>query len=412
MLIQFNFKNYKSYKDENSLDMTATSIKEHPYNLILLPNGEEYIKTAAIYGANASGKSGVIEAFAYMANLVLSSLKKESEGKGIPIKRFAFDKLSRNGKSEFEVFFRHKDKEYQYGFVVDNKKVHEEWLYKRDFRSKYKYNTLFERKDDKIHCTNLLRGAEKFVDHVEDSTLFLSLIAILKISDAKVVYNWFFNTEVIDFSHSFFEDFMTDYITEKAFEDKDFQHAIVQFLKAVDVGIEGIRIEKLKRLSNNDDSMIYKVYSQHKTTDGSSIVEIPFTEESGGTQKMFCLFHFIYETIKEGSTIFIDELDAKLHPLLLRYVINMFHNPEINKNNAQLIYTTHDMYTLTRDIFRRDQIWFSEKDSSGVSKLYSLAEFKLEGNKKVRNDASYSKDYISGRYGAVPLLKEFKILGD
>ena len=412
MLIQFNFKNYKSYKDENSLDMTATSIKEHPYNLISLQNGEEYIKTAAIYGANASGKSCIIEAFAFMARWVLSSLRKESEEKGIPVKRFAFDKLSRNGKSEFEVFFRYKDKEYQYGFVVDNKKVHEEWLYKRDFRSKYKYNTLFERKDDKIYCTKLLKGAEKFVEHVGDSTLFLSLISFLKINDAKVVYNWFLNTEVIDFSHSFFEDFMKDYITEKAFEDNDFQNAIVKFLKAVDMGIEGIRIEKIKRLSNNDDSIIYKVYSQHKTTDGSSIVEIPFTEESGGTQKMFCLFHFIYEAIKQGNTIFVDELDAKLHPLLLRYVINMFHNPEINKNNAQLIYTTHDMYTLTRDIFRRDQIWFSEKDSNGVSKLYSLAEFKLEGNKKVRNDASYNKDYISGRYGAVPILKEFKILGD
>lgn len=412
MLIQFNFKNFKSYKDENSLDMTATSIKEHPYNLISLPNGEEYIKTAAIYGANASGKSGVIEAFALMSHLVYSSFRKESEGKGIPIKRFAFDKLSRNGKSEFEVFFRHKDKEYQYGFVIDNKKVHGEWLYKRDFRSKLKYNTLFERKDDKIQCTNFLKGAEKFVDHVEDSTLFLSLISNLKINDAKVVYNWFLSIEVIDFSHSIFEDFMTDYITEKAFEDENYQYAIEQFLKAVDVGIEGIRIEKLKRLSNSDDSVIYKIYSKHKTADGSSIVELPFIEESGGTQKMFCLFHFLYEAIKEGNTLFIDELDAKLHPLLLRYVINMFHNPEINKNNAQLIYTTHDTYTLTREILRRDQIWFTEKDANGVSKLYSLAEFKLDGDKKVRNDASYNKDYLSGRYGAVPLLKEFHILED
>jgi len=410
--MQFNFKNYKSFKGENSLDMSATSIIEHPYNLTTFANGEKYIKTAAIYGANASGKSGVIEAFQFMTRLIFNSLTGEKVDKGIPLKRFAFDKVTKDGKSEFEVFFRHKEKEFQYGFVVDNKKIHEEWLYKRDLRAKSKYNTLFERNDNKIQCSKYLKGAEKFIEHVEISTLFLSLLSKVKITDAKIVFDWFYNTDVVDFSHSFFEDIVTDYLISRAFEDKNYKVAIEDFLKKIDTGIEGIRIEKVKSLSNVDEEPNFKVYSKHRTADGESISEIPFTEESSGTQKMFCLFHFLYMAIQKGNTLLIDELDAKLHPLLLRYIINMFHNPTINKSNAQLIYTSHDPYTLTRETFRRDQIWFTEKDNNGVSKLYSLAEFKLDGNKKVRNDASYNKDYLSGRYGAIPLLKEFLTLED
>ena len=117
---------------------------------------------------------------------------------------------------------------------------------------------------------------------------------------------------------------------------------------------------------------------------------------------MFCLFDFLWDVMKKGSVLFIDELNAKLHPILVRYIINMFHAPNINENNAQLVFTTHDTFTLTRDVFRRDEIWFVEKDVAGVSNLYSLAEYKLEDDSKVRNDATYSKDYLSGRYGLFP----------
>lgn len=398
--------------------MTFTTIQEHPYNLITLPTGEKFLKTAAIYGANASGKSALLDAFQFMRRFVLSSFTKENMGNGIPIKgipinRFVLDKTAKTGKSEFEVFFRYKEKEYQYGFVVDNKKVHEEWLYKRDFRGKTKYNTLFERKDEKIRCTKHLKGAEKFVEHVEEATLFLSMISNLKINDAKIVFDWFLTTIIIDFSHSSIEDFITECMTKIALTHENYQSIIEEFLKAIDTGIEGIRVTKIQDPSDSDGENIkYRIYSKHKTLDDGGIIEIPFTEESSGTQKMYCLFFFLYMAIKNGNTLFVDELDAKLHPILLRYIINMFHSTDINKNNSQLIYTTHDPYTLTREIFRRDQIWFAEKDSNGISKLYSLAEFKLDGDKKVRNDASYNKDYLSGRYGAIPILKEFQLWED
>ena len=206
------------------------------------------------------------------------------------------------------------------------------------------------------------------------------------------------------------ESIISRYLPVKELTDKNYSNDFEKFLKLIDVGIDGVRIEEIKHVSDENDNSVYKVYSKHKTLEGNSYVEIPFSEESSGTQKLFCLYSFLHDCINKGNTLFIDELDAKLHPLLLKYILNIFHNPSINKKNAQLIYTTHDVYTLTKDTFRRDQIWFSEKDKRGVSSLYSLAEYKFDNDKKVRNDATYNKDYLAGRYGAVPLLKEFNIL--
>ena len=408
MLIQFNFKNFKGFKEETSLDMTAaTLLQEHPYNLII-GKEESYIKVAAIYGANGSGKSSIVQAFDFMRKWVLTSFKKESEKKGIPVKRFAFDNTSRNKTAEFEVFFMHNSNEYQYGFTVDNKKVHEEWLYKRDFRGKGKYKTLFERSGDKIECSNLLKGAEALSEFVEESTLFLSMIASAKINYAKDVFHWFIATEVIDFGDIILELVMNKMLPANI-EDENYLSGIRDFLKSVDINIDGIRVEKKK---NFDDEYEYKIYSKHLSKDKKTPYEIPFTEESSGTQKMFALYTYIVNAMNNGDTLIVDELDAKLHPLLLRYIINMFHNEDINKNGAQLVYTTHDNYTLSREIFRRDQVWFVEKDENAVSELYSLSELKLDDNKKVRNDATYNKQYLLGRYGAVPILKGFDMLGN
>lgn len=409
MLIQFNFRNFKSYRDEVSLDMTATSVKEHPYNIITNSKGERYIKVAAIYGANASGKTGVIDAFNFMRHFVLTSFKRESEGKDIPLKRFAFDKSSTNGKSDFEVFFVYKNSEYQYGFTLDNKKVYEEWLYKRDYRYKAKYNTLFERSGGKIQCGENLKDANALVNLVEESTLFLSFISNARIKEAKNVYEWFLYTPVIMGFGDAIMELVTRVLPLEELKDEKYQRNFEKFLKAIDVGIDGIRIEEIKDTSD-DRKPVYKVYSKHKNNSGDGYIEIPFSEESSGTQKLFGIYAYLIECLRQGNTLFVDELDAKLHPLLLRYIINMFNNPNINKNNAQLIYTTHDTCTLKKETFRRDQIWFSEKDENGVSSLYSLVEYKLDDDKKVRNDATYDKDYLAGRYGAVPLLREFNIL--
>ena len=408
MLIQFNFKNYKGFKYDTSLDMTATALKEHQYNLINA-NNEKILKIAAIYGANASGKSTVIEAFGFMSNFVINSFKYSTSNMDIPLKRFAFDKNSKQEPSEFEVFIKYKEDEYQYGFKLDNKKILEEWLYKRDFRSKKtpKYKTLFERDGKKIECAPQLKEAKSLAIITEDNTLFLSICSNAKIPYVKDVMDWFRNTTIVDMGDCEIEGLITRGVSSKI-ENREYQKEIVRFLNAIDINIVDIKVEKINLEGQNSK---YRLYSYHKINDGNELVAIPFYEESSGTQKMFSLYGLFKEAIELGMPILVDELDAKLHPLLMKYVLSMFHSEEINRNGAQLIYTAHDEFTLNKDIFRRDQIWFVEKDIDSVSTLYSLAEYKI-GDKKIRNDASYNKDYLAGKYGAIPILNSFDIIGE
>lgn len=401
MLIQFNFKNFKSFKNETTLDMTATSITEHPYNLIECDNGEKYTKTAAIYGANASGKSSVIEAYSFMRHWVINSFKNASDNENIPFKRFAFDNKSKNELAEFEVFFRDNKKEFQYGFSLDNKKIHEEWMYIKN--SMGKFVPLFERNGSDIECdSKMLKGASNFIPMVKEKTLFLSIISNANIQYATHVSDWFVVNTVIDYGNIMFESALSEFSPN--IEDVKYQEKLTEFLKAIDINIEGIIIEKKQ---NDDDTLDYKIYTKHLIEGGNDYYKLPLSEESSGTQKMFSLFYFLQCALKYGLTVFIDELDSKLHPLLLRYILTMFHDENINNKGGQLIYATHDNYTLTRDIFRRDQIWFVEKDINAVSNLYSLAEYKSEEDKKIRKDASYNKDYLLGKYGAVPILRGY-----
>jgi len=416
MLVQFNFKNYKSFKNETSLDMTASSIKEHPYNLIEMKTGNKYLKVAAIYGANASGKSNIIDAFNFMHYFVLNSLSLEQienrqRKNTIPVRCFAFDGLSREEPSMFEVFFIKDNVEYQYGFAIDRKKIHAEWLYSKSAKSK-KYQTLFFRANNVVECNRKnksIKEADKFIDSVDDTTLFLTLTAKTKIEVSKIIVKWFFDNSVIDFGDFRLESLISRRFSPEILENETYKNKLEQFLIAIDTGIKGIRVERNKE-KNENDSETYQIFSQHGTQEGEGYIEILFADESSGTQKMFCLFDYLWDCLNNGGVLFVDELNAKLHPNLLRYIINIFHDPSLNKNNTQLVYTTHDTFTLTKDVFRRDEIWFVEKDSEGVSKLYSLVEYKLEDDTKVRNDATYSKDYLYGRYGAVPIFKEFSIL--
>lgn len=404
MLIQFNFKNFKSFKDDSSLDMTATSITEHPYNLISSED-EKYIKVAAIYGANASGKSSIIEAFKFMQELVIFSFNRAMTTQDIPIKRFAFDIDALKEPAEFEVFFKHKNNEYQYGFSLDNKKICEEWLYLKKNSGKNKYITLFQRSEGEIKCNSkLLKSVENFIPIVENKTLFLSLISNAKIPYVKDIFEWFL-APVIDYGDINFESNLIKKISP-FIENEKYQKELVSFFRSIDIPIEGIIVEKPK--TENDKT---KIYLKYLMKDKENYYNMPLSEESSGTQKIFSLFNYLRGSLNKGMPIFINQLDSKLHPLLLRYILTMFHDKNINKNGAQLIYVTHDNYTLSKDIFRRDQIWFVEKDANLVSHLYSLVKYKAVDDKKVRKDASYNKDYLLGKYGSVPIIKDYDMLG-
>lgn len=405
MLVQFNFENYKSFLHETSLDMTATVFKEHPYNLINLPcknNKDKYIKVAAIYGANASGKSSVIEAFGFMRFFVQHSFKMAADNKkNIPYKSFAFTKEKK--ASLFEVFFIKNMCEYQYGFEMNHKKIIGEWLYRRPLEEK-DFEPVFERENGEYSFSDTVKSARNFEDTVTDQTLLLSLLSNTKISIMKDVFEWFEDIVVINFGDTIIKHSIT-WNLPLDIEQSELQHEIVQFLNAINVPINRIDFEKVEE----DEEESYRLFSVYYH-DGNEI-RLPFHEESSGTIKMFTLYLHLKHALQNALPVFIDELDAKLHPLLLRYIITMFHDEKKNPNNAQLIYTTHDNYTLTKDIFRRDQIWFVEKQNDLTAELYSLAEYKMV-DKKVRNDATYNKDYLLGKYGGVPILKEFNMWGE
>lgn len=412
MLIRFSFKNFKSFKNENLLDMEATSLKEHEYNIAETDN-INLLKVSAIYGANASGKTNVLQAFDYMKKRILVS---DDSKKSSPIdEENIYSFMINNEPISLEVEILAKNnKIYKYGFEVLKDSIVSEWLYYKRVNKFYK---IFERTKEKVEVDK--KYDNKIGGYILDAnTLFLNLITKLKNnnSDYKNVYNWFVNANYLDLGNPRFEEFINNRISLKILSDEKYKMELLRFIKTFDSGIEGIKTtpDSIEAVKNNNGVIDIEVI--HKGKNGA-IKGFPLYLESNGTRKMFHLFDFFMDALKNGMVLFIDELDAKLHPLLTRYIINLFHNSEINIGNGQLIYSTHDTVNLNKDTFRRDEIWFTEKNRDGISEIYALSDYILEDDeegknktsKKVRNDATYNKDYLTGRYGAIPVLEEFEI---
>lgn len=406
MLIRFSFKNFKSFKNENCLDMEATSLKEHEYNIVKTENGD-YLKIAAIYGANASGKTNVLQAFSYMKKKVLVSDDSRINNNLSEENIFTF--MINNAPISLEVeILAENNKIYKYGFEVLNNAIISEWLYEKRVN---KFYEIFDRTNNNIEVKdnkNKLLG----LANVDEKTLFLNVFAKIDKNneDFNNVYNWFIDANYLDLGDPNFENALNNRISLKIIEDKKYKEELLKFIKTFDATIDSINISpnSLEELKNTNG--VVKVELVHNGEDGNKRA-LPLVLESNGTMKMFHLFDFFMDTLRNGRVLFVDELDAKLHPLLTRYIINLFHNSEKNIGNGQLIYSTHDTVNLNKETFRRDEIWFVEKDKNGVSELYSLSDYIIEdenGNaKKVRNDATYNKDYLTGRYGAIPVLEEF-----
>ena len=409
MLIRFSFKNFKSFKNENCLDMEATSLKEHEYNIAKIENGD-YLKIAAIYGANASGKTNVLQAFSYMKKRILVS--DDSKVNSPMSEENIYSFLINNNPISLEVEILAKNnKIYKYGFEILKDKIISEWLYEKRIN---KFYEIFERNGNNVQ---IMKVKNKLFDlaNIDDKSLFLkSFRAIDKSNeDFNNVYEWFMNSNYLDLGDPNFENALNNRISLKIIEDEKYKNELLKFIKTFDATIDSINISpnSIEELKNTNGAV--KVELVHNGEDGNKKA-LPLTLESNGTMKMFHLFDFFMDTLRNGNVLFVDELDAKLHPLLTRYIINLFHNSEKNIGNGQLIYSTHDTVNLNKDTFRRDEIWFVEKDKNGVSELYSLSDYIIEdenGNaKKVRNDATYNKDYLTGRYGAIPVLEEFDII--
>lgn len=414
MLIQFNFKNYKSFRDEATLDLSAAKMTEFSDRVVCIGN-EKNLTVAAIYGANASGKSNVYNAFQYMTEYIVESFKYGDEEEKFTEYRptpFLFDSKSENIESSFEVYFTipgdKAEKSYNYGFCVGKVGVTEEWLNVKA-KTARKYSPVFYRSEDSLDLTGIPKNSRENIEvALENQVLIVSLGAKLKIVKCKAIRDWFFANQFADFGDVITNFFMSRRLPKEFVEDKNVQKKVVEYFASFDENIKDFHVEKITAEGDSKEDK-YKIDSLHKMIDSNEMAEIPLGMESAGTLKMFALYPELQEVINKGSVFFIDELNARLHPLLVRNFILTFLNPQINVNHAQLVFTTHDTWQLSNQLLRRDEIWFTEKSHQGISTLYSLADFVDKDGTRIRKDESYEKNYLIGKYGAIPTLKSIDI---
>jgi len=423
MLIQFNFKNFKSFRDEVSLDLSATKITEHESHVVDIAN-DKLLKVAAIYGANASGKSNVYDAFDYMTYYVAESFnfggeedsRRKTENSYMKVIPFLFDEKSRDEETTFEVFYvdnaENSGKIYQYGFSLKKDEVVEEWLYSKAKTARNNYRTIFYRKKgEELEMNGFSKNhVENIKASLNKETLIVSLGTKLRVAKLKKVRDWFLNNAILDFGDPAENYFRSRMLPEGFVDSKEVQGNVVKYFASFDDAIQDFHVEELQAEEEKDMGKSYKIDAFHKMADSHKMASIPLKLESSGTLKMFALYPSLKDVLDHGGTLFVDELNARLHPLLVRNIILTFLSPEINTQNAQLVFTTHDIWQFSNELLRRDEIWLVNKNRNGVSELYSLADFKDEEGNKVRRDEALSKKYLTGNFGAIPALKPMKML--
>lgn len=410
MLIQFNFKNYNSFRDEAILDLSATKMTEFSDRVVSV-GSEKILPVAAIYGANASGKSNVYSAFEYMSKYVINSFKygdEEKDFEDIRPKPFLFDASSESADTCFEVYFTvpgdDKERTYNYGFCIGQTGITEEWL---NYKAKTvrKYSPIFYRDSETLDLTGIPKASRENIEvALEKQVLIVSLGAKLRVAKCKLVRDWFLNNEFADFGNIVTNFFLSHVLPKGFVTDETVRKNVVNYFSSFDETIRGFEVTQLPPQEDSKEER-YLIDALHKKIGSDELARIPLSNESAGTLKMFALYPELQEVLQNGGVFCIDELNARLHPLLVRNFVLTFLNPEINVNHAQLIFTTHDTWQLSNQLLRRDEIWFTEKDEVGVSTLYSLADFVDEDGSRIRKDESYEKNYLLGKYGAIPSLK-------
>jgi len=431
MIVEFSLGNYKSYRKIRKFNMVATSDVTHfeeNVATVAMSHGQKdrtinVLKSAVIYGANASGKSNLLNAVKFMKKFVFKSSKDMQIDEEIAVEPCIVAEGSQDKPSHFELNFFDNGVLYRYGFEVTTAAVTSEWLF---FSPKGKEAKLFVREQGKYDMGPYFREGKGLPEKTRDNALFLSVCAQFNGKQSTKILNWFKNLNVI----SGIQDKGYLQFTLSKLNDKDFLENIKNFIRYADLGIEdisfkqrdvalskfpeAIRAKISQEIEKRGDESVKAILQQfhftHAKFNGNTRAEpIAFeqNQESQGTQKLFAIAGPILDTLKFGKTLFIDELDTRLHPLLTQYLIRLFNSRKSNAKNAQLIFATHDTNLLSSRFFRRDQIWFAEKDNLSTTDLYSLSDFKL------RKDATFNKDYIMGKYGAIPYISQNSfILGE
>ena len=435
MLVEFSVENYRSIQEKQTLSMVAADNETMlDSNTFPVPNNDDLrlVTSAAIYGSNASGKSNLLKAIQVLKNLVIKSASRMQIGDKLPVEPFKLNSETAKKPSSFEVIFIHEKIRYEYGVSLNRERVFEEWLiaYRNEVQENWfsrEYlpdNPKFEPNEGyKWSFGKGLKGEKKRIQRfVRSNSLFISHAAQNNHPQLKEVFD-FFQDEInmISLTEGQLREF--DFTIKMCEENHNFREQIVNLLSEADIGISDIRFES-EPMDDNIKLVVQNLFSEefevrknannlleidfmnvitiHKMNDSNSEIELEIEDESAGTKRLFYIAGYLLWVLEYGKVLIIDEIDRSLHPVLSKALIKMFNNPEINKNNAQLIFTTHDTTLLDDETFRPDQIWFTEKDNS-MTKLYSLFDF------RPRENESLQKGYLLGRYGAIPFINGLSI---
>lgn len=403
MILEFSVKNFLSFKEKVTFSMIANSNKELNDNYVEI-GANKVLKSAAIYGANASGKSNLFKILTLVVLMLRSSNSVDINAK-LPLIPFKLDKGSVNKPSEFEIKFILDETRYVYGFIADKDKIYDEYLY---YYPNGRETKIFDRTN--INEYSYTQKDEKILREIEaknaQNKFFLATATNWNFDKTKAAYNFLTNGigtcnnleilknmayKMYETNPDYLKDFAIDFLQKADFNIEDYQISQIdvpgEFLTAIPEFITKTLPDKPKA---------YQVLFKHKNSDNYLSID----EESLGTQMIFAFIPFLADSLKNKKVLIIDELDKSLHPFLVQYIVEIFNDAEINKNGSQLIFNTHDTNLLDLNILRRDQIWFTEKNSeTGESDLYSLSDF------SVRKQENVEKGYMLGRYGAVPFIK-------
>ena len=400
MLCQFSFQNYKSYKSETTFDFQATAIPEFSDSLLTSEKGSALLPVGVIYGPNGGGKSNLLLALSSLISTVVKPIHDlEKSRQEVIIQQrvgytpFLFDEDSRTQPTEFEIFFRQGKNEYRYYLALLNDEVVSESLYWRAIGGK-RTGTVFERERSEIVLGSKINKAS-INRSVNPKMPYLSFLAInYDIPIVAEVQSWFESCIIRSYANPIVDrQIMIS-------RDEIVRKRIIWALNDMGIDMTGYRFDEEER----------QLYTQ-RTVNGK-LYELCFDDESDGTKKLIAALPVILLALQEGRLVIIDELDAKLHPKLLRYIISLFKNKKLNTKGAQLLFTSHDMTTMKNTVFRRDEIWFAASDVNHESEIYSLYEIRREDNKRINNTAVYDKQYLEGRYGADPFLSNMLTGGD
>ncbi|NNE77579.1 MAG: ATP-binding protein [Pricia sp.] len=417
MLVKFTVGNYLSFKDRVSIDFNATSLTEYRSNNIMsIPASNiNLLKSVILFGANSSGKSNLFKAIKFVRRFIQGSSKDSQADEKINVEPFRLSTESLDKPSYFEIEFILDGKKYRYGFEVDDKIVLKEWLFSSGKTKEY---LLFERGNKEITIgSKFNKSSENIIDITRNNALFLSVCAQFNIEIAIEIIKEMGNLKYVSGTN----DHSTIKFTVKLLNDPKYSKTINNFIKGARLGFNEVETEKIEItsemlsesnipkelhkivLENNDDKVIittkHTVFDNNLEPSGSTFFDL-MSNESLGTRKLFSLAGPIVDTIIHGRTLIIDEFDARLHPILAKAIIQLFNSSE-NKN-AQILFASHNSHFINSSarLFRRDQVLITEKDFYGVTRIESLYD------KKIRKDASFEKDYLSGKYDGVPIKLE------